>query len=131
MKRVILVATLTLVIFACKKQEIEPLGPTDVRIRNITDKTFENVIVNTSGGENNFGTIPSGTFSSYYRYEKTYPHIDISLTIEGVEYSTPKADYTYQNYIGQVKCTYEVFISDVSQKLLDTKFVYDSPLEGN
>jgi len=128
MKRIIIIVVLILTVIACKKQEIEPLGPTDVRICNITDKTFDNVIVNTSGGENNFGTITSGAYSSYYRYEKSYPNIDISLTIDGVEYKTPKADFTYQNYIGQAKCTYSVSVLDDLTHTLDTKLVYDAPL---
>jgi len=131
MKRIILIVALILPVIACKKQEIEPLGPTDVRISNITDKTFENVIVNTSGGENNYGTILPGGTSEYYRFEKSYPEIDISLFINGVAYHTVKQDYTYQNYVGHVKCTYKVYISDPATKLLDMYFIYESPLEGN
>ena len=35
-------------LLACKKKEFSPEGPTDVRIRNISDLTFEEVIVKTS-----------------------------------------------------------------------------------
>lgn len=131
MKRVLLFILLTLTVVACKKVEYEPLGPTDVRIYNDTDKTFDNVVVNTSGGEHNFGTIAPGANSVYYRYEKTYPKIDVSLTIDGIEYSTVQQDYTYQNYLGQVKCTYKVFIvnpSNPSSRLLDMNVIIESPL---
>jgi len=134
MKRVIIFAATAILLFACKKMEFEPIGPTDVRIYNSYDinsgKTFENVIVNTSGGEYNFGTISPKTTTEYHRFEKSYPKIDISLTINGIKYSTKTQDYTYQNYLGQVKCTYRVYILNDLTHTLETEVVYDAPLEG-
>ena len=39
---------LLLSVLACKKKEFSPEGPTDVRIRNISDLLFQEVIVSTS-----------------------------------------------------------------------------------
>lgn len=130
MKRVIILAAMAIILIACKKTEFEPIGPTDVRIYNYSDKTYDNVVVNTSGGEHNFGTITPSTATDYYRFEKSYQKIDISLTIGGEKYSTLKADYTHQIYLGQVKCTYRVYIFNELTHTLDTEIVYDAPLEG-
>ena len=130
MKQALLFFLILLIAFSCKKTKFEPIGPTDVRIYNNTAYTFDNVVVNTSGGENNFGTIAPGTYSAYYRYDESYPKIHISLTIGGVAYSTPEPDYTFQTYLGQVKCTYKVFIANESTKTLDTDCVYEAPLDG-
>ncbi|HNX67219.1 MAG TPA: hypothetical protein PKH02_10075 [Bacteroidales bacterium] len=130
MKQAFFLVLLVFISCSCKKTPIEPLGPTDVRIYNNTDKLFTNILVNTSGGEHNFGTLDSHLYTDYYRFDKSYPKIDISLTIGTVTYSTVIQDYTYQNYLGQVKCTYKVFISDPVTKTLDMELVYDAPLNG-
>ncbi|HNW58028.1 MAG TPA: molybdopterin-dependent oxidoreductase [Bacteroidales bacterium] len=130
MKQSLFFILLVFVSFSCKKTPFEPLGPTDVRIYNNTDKLFTNILVNTSGGEHTFGTLDSHLYTDYYRFEKSYPKIDISLTIGSTTYSTVTQDYTYQNYLGQVKCTYKVYISDPTNKTLDMEVVYDAPLNG-
>ena len=128
MKRIIPLLVLIVVLSACKKTKIEPEGPTDVRIYNDTGQIFENVVVNTSGGEYNFGTVNSHAYSQYHRYDKAYPKADISLTIRGSSYSTPTQDYTYMQYMGQMKITYKIFISNESRRELDTDVVPEGEL---
>lgn len=130
MKRTILLITIVLTVLSCKKTPIEPEGPTDVRIFNNTDQQFDNVTVNTSGGVFNFGTVAPHQYTSYHRYEKAYPKADISLTIGGVEYSTPQQDYTYMQYMGQMKITYRLFIKDQARRELDTDVVADGELDN-
>ena len=128
MKRIIPLLVLIVALSACKKTKIEPEGPTDVRVYNNTGQIFENVVVNTSGGEYNFGTVYPQAYSQYYRYDKAYPKADISLTIRGSSYSTPSQDYTYMQYMGQMKITYKIFISNESRRELDTDVVPEGEL---
>ncbi|MDX9774039.1 MAG: hypothetical protein RBT02_11570 [Bacteroidales bacterium] len=128
MKRLILCIALIISLTACKKTKIEPEGPTDIRIFNNTDQVFSNVVVNTSGGEFNFGTLNPQSYSTYHRYDKAYPKADISLNIGGDTYSTPKQDYTYMQYMGRMKITYKIFISNESRNELDTEVVPEGAL---
>ena len=128
MKRFILLLVLVVSLTACKKTKIEPEGPTDVRVYNNTGQVFENVVVNTSGGEFNFGTLNPYTYSAYHRYDKAYPKADISLIIGSNTYSTPIQDYTYMQYMGQMKITYKIFISNESRRELDTDVVPEGEL---
>jgi hypothetical protein len=128
MKRIIPLLVLIVVLSACKRTKIEPEGPTDVRVYNNTDQLFENVVVNTSGGEFNFGTVNPDAYSQYHRYDKAYPKADISLSIRSSSYSTPIQDYTYMQYMGQMKITYKIFISNESRRELDTDVVPEGEL---
>jgi major membrane immunogen (membrane-anchored lipoprotein) len=128
MKRIVPLIVVIICLTACKKTKIEPEGPTDIRVFNDTDQLFESVVVNTSGGEYNFGTINSQSYSSYHRFDKAYPKADISLNIGGTKYSTTQQDYTYMQYMGQMKITYKVFISNEAGLLLDTDVVPEGPL---
>lgn len=128
MKRIILVLAVIISLTACKKTEIEPEGPTDVRIYNNTGQVFSNVTVSTSGGEFNFGTIKPKEYSSYHRYDKAYPRADISLDIGSNTYSTPKQDYTYMQYMGMMKISYKVSIKDENGRTLKIEVVPESAL---
>ncbi|HSO78534.1 MAG TPA: hypothetical protein VLQ76_08195 [Bacteroidales bacterium] len=130
MKKTLLLLLIALAVVSCKKTRMEPEGPTDVRVYNNTDVTFDNVTVNTSGGEFNFGSVAPHQYSNYHRYEKAYPKADISLTIVGVEYSTTQQDYTYMQYMGQMKITYRIFIRSQALKELDTDVVAEGEIEG-
>lgn len=129
MKRTLLLILIALTVVSCKKTPIEPEGPTDVRVYNNTDQIFDNVTVNTSGGEFNFGTVAPHQYSNYHRYEKAYPKADISLTIAGVEYSTPQQDYTYMQYMGLMKISYKIFILSQALKELDAEVVTEEAIE--
>lgn len=128
MKRIIPLLVLAVLLTACKKTKIEPEGPTDVRVFNNTEHLFENVTVNTSGGVFNFGTVSSQTYSQYHRFDKAFPKADISLIIRGNTYATPVRDYTYMQYMGRMKITYKIFISNESRRELDTDVVPEGEL---
>jgi len=115
---------------ACKKEKFSPEGPTDVRVANISDSAFAEVIVNTSGGIDTLGNINSGALSGYSRFDKAFPKAEISAKINGVFYSTGIIDYTGMTYIGQAKITYEVKISNPASKTLEIINCFlDAPLD--
>lgn len=128
MKKLILVLVIAVSIAACKKTKFDPEGPTDVRVKNVSDLPFNMIIVNTSGGIDTLGNVGPGEFSEYKRFEKAYVRAEISANINGQVYSAGGVDYRGLTYIGQAKITYEVWISDYNNRKLDLKVIY--PLDG-
>jgi hypothetical protein len=128
MKKLILISIMILSVLACKKTKYAPEGPTDVRVKNISTEVFNEVIVNTSGGIDTLGNIIAGGFSEYKRFDKAFIKAEISATINGQKYSTGVVDYYGMTYIGQAKITYEVWISNNTNKILEIRVVY--PLDG-
>jgi hypothetical protein len=132
MKKLILVSIIILSVIACKKTKFSPEGPTDVRIRNLSDQIFSEVIVCTSEYPEDIdtlGTIDKYATSDYLRFRKAYPMAEISATINGQVYSTGTVNYNSGiTFIGQAKITYEVWISDYNKKKLELKVLY--PLDG-
>jgi hypothetical protein len=125
MKRLVIISLLLLSVLACKKKEFSPEGPTDVRIRNISDLTFEEVIIRTSEKPEDIdtlGTIAKLTTSDYFRFNKAYPKAEISakINIDGslVKFTTGPVNYTYLTYIGRDRMTFEVYISNVNNREL-------------
>ena len=121
---------------ACKKKHFSPEGPTDVRVRNLSELTFTNVIVSTSEKQGDtlaLGDITSGSESGYFRFKKAYPKAQISakINIGGslIEFSTGPVDYTYMQYIGRDKITFEVYISNPTNHILTiSNVIEEEPL---
>jgi hypothetical protein len=136
MKKIILVSFILLALMGCRKKHFSPEGPTDVRIRNLSDLTFSEVVVSTSektGDTISFGDVASGSESEYYRFKKAYPKAEISAKIDiggaMVRFSTGSFDYTYMQYIGQDRITYEVYISNpVNHMLTISNVIMEEPL---
>ena len=125
MKKIIVISLILLSVLACKKKELSPEGPTDVRIRNKSDLTFQNVIVSTSektGDTITIGTVANGSTSDYFRFTKAYPKAEISaiINVDGspVKFSTGPVSYSYMQYIGRDRITYEVYISNITNREL-------------
>jgi hypothetical protein len=136
MKKIILVAFILIALLSCKKKHFSPEGPTDVRIRNLSDLTISEVVVSTSenaGDTISFGSITSGSESAYSRFKKAYPKAEISANINiggtMVRFSTGPVDYTYMQYIGQDRITYEVYIYNLANHVLSiSNVIIEEPL---
>lgn len=132
MKKLIFISLIVLSVFACKKTEYSPEGPTDVRIRNLSDQSFTEVIVRTSEYTEDIdtvATIDKYATSAYLRFKKAYPKSEITATINGQVYTTGTVNFNSGvTYIGQAKITYEVWISDYNKRKLELKVFY--PLDG-
>jgi hypothetical protein len=125
MKKFIFILIIILSVVACKKTEFSPVGPTDVRVKNVSDLPFLQVIVNTSGGIDTLGDIEGkGGISGYKRFDKAFPRAYISAKVDGQRFSTDSVDYNGMTYIGQAKITYEVWISDYNNKKLELRLQY-------
>jgi hypothetical protein len=130
MKKLVLLISALIIITACKKLDKEPIGPTDIRVKNLSDVQMTELTVNTSGGEFNFGTLSSGDTTEYHRFDKAYPKANISAVINGQVYKTDTAIYTWMQYLGQVKATYEIYIKSVANKQLEiNNVIMDSSLK--
>jgi hypothetical protein len=130
MKKLFLILIILTSVIACKKTKFSPEGPTDIRVKNLSDVTFTEVIVNTSEDIDTLGNIAAGSSSEYYRFDKAYPKAEITARINGVLFSTGGVDYRGMTYIGEAKITYEVFIENApNKKLKISNCSLDSPLK--
>ena len=135
MKKLSFIIVIFLLALACKKTKFEPEGPTDVRIRNLTDLTLEEVIVTTSENTEDKDTLISigpGAVSEYMRFTKAYTDAEISAKVDiggsMVTVSTGPVVFTYLTYVGQVRETFEVFIPstgklEISNRILEEALV--------
>jgi len=121
---------------ACKKRDITPEGPTDVRIFNQTGQVIEEVTVTTTDNTDytvrvhNFGTVPAGTYSEYFRFDIAFTEADITLKIGNATYSTPASQFDYLTYIGQDRITYRLTIADAVNRVLEIETIIEEPIDN-
>jgi hypothetical protein len=130
MKKSFFLIFIALAVVDCKKEKFSPEGPTDVRVRNLSDAKLIEVIVNTSAGIDTISEIDSGHYSDYFRFDKAFPKAEISAKINGELFSTGTVNYDGMTYIGQAKITYEINISNPATKILEiSNCTLDAPLD--
>jgi|MudIll2142460700_1097286.scaffolds.fasta_scaffold04368_6 hypothetical protein len=110
---------------ACKKTKLDPEGPTDVRVRNLQNlEILTDVVINTAGVRDTtgnvkkLGTINPGEVSEYKRVKIAFVKAEITAKINGETFSTGPVNSTYLTYIGQMRITYEVYVSNMTNKVL-------------
>jgi hypothetical protein len=118
MKRLPLFIAILFIAFSCKKVEKEPVGPTDVRVRNLTTEIMTNLTVNTFDSTFNYGTLKSDSVTAYHRFSRAYSKANITAVINGLKYKTDTATYGWMDYKGRMKITYEIYIENVAQRKL-------------
>ena len=110
---------------ACNKDEY---GPNDIRIHNVSSFTYTNVHVDTSEGTNDYGTINPGVTTEYVRFKQSFNKADITLMIDGVQYSTEPVNFTALVPLVKGKVTYDVSVTDTVNRILSMEISEILPL---
>jgi hypothetical protein len=129
-KLFVFLSVMLLTVYSCKKPERAPVGPTDIRVRNLSALQMNQLTVNTYDSTYNYGTLNAGATTGYHRFDRAYRIANISAMINGVKYKTDTAIYTYEVYLSTVKATYLLDISNDAQHLLKiTNIILESALK--
>ncbi|MBK9390167.1 MAG: hypothetical protein IPN68_08245 [Bacteroidetes bacterium] len=116
---------------ACKKTEFSPEGPTDVRIRNLTTFALYEMTIDIDTIVN-YGGLNPQSVTDYVRFPKAYPKATISAKINRngtlVTVATEKFDYTYMQFMGQMKVTYEIYMPQTDKNVFTVEVIPDEPL---
>ncbi len=79
-----------------------------IRVKNISQFEFNNVLVNTNGGEQNFGNIDVNQNSDYKSFDFAYRYAFIEVVIDGNTFTIQPIDYVGETKLVNGRYTYEV-----------------------
>lgn len=131
----VVLLVLLVILTGCKKRDITARGPTDVRIHNQTGQVIEEVTVTTTDDTDyvkrvhNYGTVASGAYTDYFRFDIAHTEADITVKIGNVTYSTPATQFDYLAYIGPDRITYRLTVSDPVNRVLDIQTLIEEPID--
>lgn len=124
MKKYILLLSCILFLFSgC----IDPLNPKRnvlIRVSNASPYDFNDLFVNTSGGEHDYGNLGNGLTSVYKRFDFAYEYAYVSLTIDGKEFVFQPIDYVGATKLSNGEYTYEIDV-DTTNPNVTLNFIED------
>ena len=83
-----------------------------LRIKNTSQFDYNDVVVNTSGGEHNYGKVNSNQASDYKAFDLAFRYAFVELKIDGNTYTIQPIDYVGETPLVNGKYTYEINASN-------------------
>lgn len=113
MKKIIPILLIALLFINCNENE----DTTEVRIRvsNISQFDFSNIIVNTYNENVSFNNLNSGEVSDYKTFELAYSYAFIQLESDGNTYTLQPIDFVGETPLTNGNYTYQLDINPSSQ----------------
>jgi hypothetical protein len=87
-----------------------------IRIQNAGKFEYSDVVVNTGGGVNQYGSIAPAQFSGYKVFDFAYPYAFIELSIDGATYTLQPIDYLGETKLSAGKYTYIINARDTGSQ---------------
>lgn len=111
--RTILILFWVILLTGCSNDD--DVNEVNIRLSNVSDFDFENIVVNTSTGMVNFEDVTSGEQTEYKTFEKAYRYAFVELEIDGETYTLQPFDYVGEEPLKNGNYTYQID-ADVTQE---------------
>ena len=114
----ILVLIFAICLFSnCSKDDSN--NDVNIRLSNVSDSDFENIIVNTTTGDTNYGNLKSNQVSEYKNFNKAYRYAYVELNIGGETYTIQPIDYVGETLLTNGNYTYQLDLVSYEEGFLD------------
>lgn len=118
MKKILFLLLLLTVMGCTNNENPNPAGDeVQIRVKNLSAFTFDQVFINTSGGENMYVSVAPGEVSDYKRYDFTYRYAFVRVEIAGQTYAIVPTDYVGEEKMFRGKFTYELNVESSTLSL--------------
>ncbi len=91
----------------------------NIRLSNVSDSDFENIIVNTTTGDINYGNLKSREVSEYKNFNKAYRYAYVELNIGEKTYTIQPIDYVGETPLNDGNYTYQLDLVSYEEGFLD------------
>jgi hypothetical protein len=113
MKSILLYVCICITLFSCTKDEVTPQG-VSIRVSNASQYPFESIFVNTSGGENSYGSLGAGQSSAYKSFARAYRYAYLKIVVQGQELVWQPFDYVGETTLEPGRYTYVVDVVEAA-----------------
>ena len=114
---------------SCVEHETAPCAKdktkTNIRIKNISEYDFCNVVITPPGGGINYGIIKSGRKTCFTFLDQAYRFAPVELFIGADQFVFNIIDYVGEPELGVGNFTYEINVTDFNGKVLSIESVKD------
>ena len=113
MKKSLLNIILIIILIGCSEEKSG--HSVNIRLSNISNYDFKNIVVDTSTGMVSFDDLKAGTISEYKTFAKAYRYAYIELNVEGKKYALQPNDYVGETPLAEGNYTYELNFNSQNQ----------------
>lgn len=107
MKKALIFIVMMSFLLSCKMDDVNP-SAVNIRLSNVSQFDFHNIMVNTSTGNVNFEDLNAGQQSSYKVFEKAYRYAFVEVEIDGESYAIQPIDYVGETPLENGNYTYQI-----------------------
>lgn len=117
MRKVVFILTILYTFTGCTDPDRdEDLLGVSIRISNISEYDFKNIVVDTSTGIRAFEDIDSGEATNYQVFELAYRYAYIELEIDGETFTIQPIDYVGEAPLANRLYTYQLDANDSQEQ---------------
>jgi hypothetical protein len=107
MKKILVLIISITTFISCSKDD-ENSSELKIRLANVSQFDFQNIKVNTSTGDVNYGNLKAGKKSDYKVFETAYSYAFIEVEINGKTYTIQPIDYVGETPLVNGNYAYQI-----------------------
>lgn len=112
MKKILILIISISTLISCSSDDDNNTSKLNIRLSNVSQYDFQNIVVNTTSGNTNFENISPQEMTSYKTFETAYSYAFVELEIDGQIYTLQPIDYVGERPLENGNYTYEIDAND-------------------
>jgi hypothetical protein len=117
MKKILILIISISTLVSCSSDDDNNASELNIRLSNISQFDFQNIVVNTTTGNTNFENISSQQMTNYKTFQTAYRYAFVELQIDGETYTLQPIDYVGETPLENGNYTYQIDVNDSNLSL--------------
>ena len=118
MKKILILIISLATLLGCSKDKEDNFSEVKIRLSNVSQYDFQNIVVNTTTGDVNFENLKSGQKSDNKVFDKAYRYAFVELEINGQTYTLQPIDYVGETPLLNGNYTYQINANDTEEQYI-------------
>ena len=115
MRKILVLIISISTLFSCSSDD-NNTPELNIRLSNVSQFEFQNIVVNTTTGNTNFENISSQQKTSYKTFQTAYRYAFVELQIDGETYTLQPIDYVGETPLENGNYTYQIDANDSQEQ---------------
>jgi hypothetical protein len=112
MKKILIFIISVSSFISCSNNDDIKVSELKIRLSNISQFEFKNIVVNTTTGNSNFENLSSQQITAYKTFQTAYRYAFVELEIDGNTYTLQPIDYVGETPLENGNYTYQIDAND-------------------
>lgn len=117
MKKTLILIISMVTLISCFNDDNNKADLLNIRLSNISQFDFENIVVNTSTGNTDFENISSQQITNYKKFQTAYRYAFVELEIDGETFTLQPIDYVGETPLENGNYTYQIDVDNSNLSL--------------